>query len=209
MQKLVVEELSPEEEADRQQLELQSGKGVLSSGIWLRELLDRRLYRGTHKTFEEYCHDRFGFARYAAYYKIAASEVFVIYLTKVNKIHRNHQICRPGPQAGRTTSETRPRRTKPGLAAGCRDAGRRKNPSGALSRWFCVTRGNCWAPVRRILLPEFVLGDVVEIKALKRSPLYPFNGMWGMIEHVGSFSYTVHIGIAGDTQQCTAEELTD
>jgi hypothetical protein len=53
-----------------------------------------------------------------------------------------------------------------------------------------------------------VLGDVVEIKALKRSPLYPFNGMWGMIEHVGSFSYTVRISIARDTQHCKAEELT-
>ena len=56
--------------------------------------------------------------------------------------------------------------------------------------------------------PEFRAGAVVEIKALKRSPLHPFNGMWAIIEHVGSFSYTVRISIAKDTQQCKPEELT-
>ena len=39
-------------------------------------------------------------------------------------------------------------------------------------------------------------------------PLHPFNGMWGIIEHVGSFSYTVRISIAKDTQQCKKEEVT-
>jgi len=32
--------------------------------------------------------------------------------------------------------------------------------------------------------------------------------MWGLIEQVGSFSYTVRISIARDTQQCKPEELT-
>ncbi len=54
---------------------------------------------------------------------------------------------------------------------------------------------------------EFTQGDVVEIKALKRSPLHPFNGMWGMIEHVGSFSYTVRVSIAKDVQQCKESEM--
>ncbi len=57
-------------------------------------------------------------------------------------------------------------------------------------------------------LREFAPGDVVEIKALKRSPLHPFNGMWAIVEHVGSFSYTVRISIARDKQQCKPEELT-
>ena len=57
-------------------------------------------------------------------------------------------------------------------------------------------------------LREFAPGDVVEIKALKRSPLHPFNGMWAIVEHVGSFSYAVRISIARDKQQCKPEELT-
>ena len=56
--------------------------------------------------------------------------------------------------------------------------------------------------------PELAPGDVVEIKALKRSPLHPFNGMWAIVDHVGSFSYTVQISIARDKQQCKKEELT-
>lgn len=54
---------------------------------------------------------------------------------------------------------------------------------------------------------EFVAGDVIKIKAAKSSPLYPFNRMWEVIEHVGSFSYTVRISIAKDTQQCKEQEV--
>ena len=57
-------------------------------------------------------------------------------------------------------------------------------------------------------LREFTPGDVVEIKALKLEPLHPFNGMWAIVAHAGSFSYTVRISIAKDTQQCKAEEIT-
>ncbi len=56
--------------------------------------------------------------------------------------------------------------------------------------------------------PELAPGDVVQIKALKLEPLHPFNGMWAIIQHVGSFSYTVRISIARDIQQCKPEELT-
>ncbi len=32
--------------------------------------------------------------------------------------------------------------------------------------------------------------------------------MWAIVEHVGSFSYTVRISIARDKQQCKQEEVT-
>ncbi len=41
----------------------------------MRELRSRRLYRSTHKTFEEYCQDRFGFTRRHINYLIAGSVV--------------------------------------------------------------------------------------------------------------------------------------
>ncbi|WP_226889482.1 hypothetical protein [Nostoc sp. MG11] len=40
------------------------------------ELRNRRLYRSTHSTFEEYCKDRFGFQRRHPYRLIEASAVF-------------------------------------------------------------------------------------------------------------------------------------
>ncbi len=46
------------------------------AGMALKELRDRRLYRSTHKTFEEYCRARFGYGRDAAYLKIGAAEVY-------------------------------------------------------------------------------------------------------------------------------------
>jgi len=207
----VVEELSPEEEADRQQLELRVERAFYQAGSGLRELLDRRLYRSTHKTFEEYCHDRFGFTRYAAYYKIAASEVFDNLLTKSqqNSPTRNHQILPTKETQVRPLAKLDPEEQSLVWQQAVETAGG-KVPSerivkdAVLRHKGIVGRLNEKNPSP----PEFVLGDVVEIKALKRSPLYPFNGMWGMIEHVGSFSYTVHISIARDTQQCKAEELT-
>lgn len=72
----VVEELTEQELAERQRLELKVERAFVEAGKALRALRDRRLYRNTHKTFEEYCKDRFGFTRISANYKIAAAEVF-------------------------------------------------------------------------------------------------------------------------------------
>jgi len=71
----VVEELSPEEEADRQRLELKVERAVYQAGDALRELRDRRLYRNTHKSWQDYCQDRFGYTPRKAYYLISAADV--------------------------------------------------------------------------------------------------------------------------------------
>ncbi len=47
----------------------------MEAGKALTQLRDRKLYRSTHKTFEEYCRDRFGFTRMAAALKIASVKV--------------------------------------------------------------------------------------------------------------------------------------
>ncbi len=72
----VLEELTKEEASDRHRLELKVERAFYEAGAALRELRDQRLYRSTHKTFEEYCRDRFGFNRMAAHFKIAAATVF-------------------------------------------------------------------------------------------------------------------------------------
>ena len=58
-----VPELTEEEQRDRLHLERKVEKAVFEAGKALMELRDRRLYRSTHSTFEEYCKDRFGFQR--------------------------------------------------------------------------------------------------------------------------------------------------
>ncbi len=70
------DELTDEEERDRLHLERQVERAFFSAGIALQELRDRRLYRSTHKTFEDYCQERFGYSRRKMDYLIAGSEVY-------------------------------------------------------------------------------------------------------------------------------------
>ncbi|MEH1969439.1 MULTISPECIES: type II toxin-antitoxin system VapC family toxin [unclassified Nostoc] len=60
---------------ERLHLERKVERAFFEAGKALMELCDRRLYRSTHKTFEEYCRSRFGYTRMAATYKIAAATV--------------------------------------------------------------------------------------------------------------------------------------
>jgi hypothetical protein len=56
-----VEELSNEELRDRLHLERRVERAFFEAGKALAQLRDRRLYRSTHHTFEEYCKDRFSY----------------------------------------------------------------------------------------------------------------------------------------------------
>ena len=71
-----LEELSEDEQCLRERLERQVEKAFYLAGLALQELRDKRLYRSSHKTFEEYCRDRFGHSRQKSNYLIAAAGVF-------------------------------------------------------------------------------------------------------------------------------------
>ncbi|MBD2248285.1 hypothetical protein H6G26_33490, partial [Nostoc sp. FACHB-888] len=58
-----VPELTEQEISDRLHLERKVERAFFEAGKALMELRDRKLYRSTHKTFEEYCRDRFGHNR--------------------------------------------------------------------------------------------------------------------------------------------------
>jgi hypothetical protein len=82
----VLEELDEDEERDRHRLELRVERAFYEAGVALRELRDRRLYRSTHKTFEDYIRERFGYSRITAHYKIAAAAVVDNLLTNGEQI---------------------------------------------------------------------------------------------------------------------------
>ncbi|WP_229485591.1 hypothetical protein [Nostoc favosum] len=63
-----VPELTEEEQRDRLHLERRVERAFFEAGKALTELRDRRLYRSTHKTFEEYCRDRFAHSRQQSNY---------------------------------------------------------------------------------------------------------------------------------------------
>ncbi len=200
----VVEELSPEEESDRQRLELKVERSFYEAGSSLRELRDRRLYRSTHKTFENYCHHRFNYARRAAYCLISAADV-VDNLSKCDQIDHilptKENQCRP-------LAKLEPEEQAIVWQSAVEQSGGKVPPARIVKDVAMRYQGIVDDPNQKHPSPpELAPGDVVEIKALKRSPLHPFNGMWAIIQHVGTFSYTVRISIARDTQQCKAEEL--
>jgi len=203
----VVEQLSPEEEADRSQLELRVERAFYESARALMELHDRKLYRSTHSRFDHYCRDRFGFSQQNADLLIRAARVIEnlkVTTNGCNFLPTNERQVRP-------LTKLKPNEQRQVWEEAVVSNGG-KVPSGRQVK-DAVLRHQGMGIVERLKQkhpspPELAPGDVVEIKALKRSPLHPFNGMWAIIEHVGSFSYTVRISIVRETQQCKKEELT-
>ncbi|WP_040899695.1 hypothetical protein [Xenococcus sp. PCC 7305] len=71
-----VDPLTIEEESIRFSLEKKVERAFYEAGKALRELRNRRLYRSTHVTFEEYCRDRFDFTRRRPYQLIEAAQIY-------------------------------------------------------------------------------------------------------------------------------------
>ncbi len=68
-------ELSEEEQRLRLQLERVVERSFYEAGKALKLLRDQKLYRSSHKTFEEYCKDRFEYNRRQPYHLIEAAAV--------------------------------------------------------------------------------------------------------------------------------------
>ena len=61
----------------------------------LKVLRDKRLYRSTHKPFEDYCQERIGITRIRAHQRIAFAGVLEGLLTQVNKLPATEKQARP------------------------------------------------------------------------------------------------------------------
>lgn len=193
----VVEELTKEELADRYQLEQRVEKAFYQVGCALRSLRDRRLYRNTHKTFEDYCQGRFGFTRHAANFKIAASGVFENLVTKSHQnrpaelseklVTKSHQILPTKETQVRPLAKLEPDSQRQVWQEAVEAAGG-KVPSER------IVKGIVERLKERNTTPphiSYTQGDVVEIRAGSNSTLRKHNGCWGIIIHVGTFSCKV------------------
>lgn len=73
-QEEILQPLSPEDQRDRERFESylkqKSLEGCCDWGKILAEIRDRRLYRSTHKTFEDYCQEKYEITRRQADYLI-------------------------------------------------------------------------------------------------------------------------------------------
>jgi hypothetical protein len=92
-------ELSEEEQRERERLERQIVDSFYQSGVALRELRDRKLFRSTHRTFEEYARDILGFSRIRLYQLMGAAQVYENIRENVNapltSLPTTEYQCRP------------------------------------------------------------------------------------------------------------------
>ncbi|MBD2451989.1 hypothetical protein H6G76_33720 [Nostoc sp. FACHB-152] len=193
------EELTPQEQRERLNLERKVEHAFYEAGKALMELRDRRLYRSTHKTFEEYCKDRFGFTRMAAALKIASVKIMDNLSTnglqnaqtsksglKAQKMSTNGlQILPTNERQVRPLTNLEPEQQREVWLKAVEEAGN-KIPSGRIVQ-SVVDRIR-----ERTKIPNpYREGEICILVPKDNPDLRGKGGYWGVIIHVGDFSCTV------------------
>ena len=181
-------------------LERQVEKAFYLAGKALTELRDRKLYRNTHKTFEEYCRERFGFERRYPY-RLMESTVVVDNLIKMCPIRTHFQndldTSAPDSSEGqilpineyqlRPLIGLEPEVQREAWQKAVEVAGG-KVPSGR------IVKDVVQRIIERTRVPNtYQLGEVCQIIAKDNPELRGKGGCWGIVSHVGEFSCTVTI----------------
>ncbi|MBC1220967.1 hypothetical protein GNF10_29965 [Nostoc sp. UCD121] len=200
-----VEELSETEQRDRLHLERRVERAFFEAGKALAQLRDRRLYRSTHKTFEEYCRSRFAYTHRHVNYLIAASNVVdnIIMGTNgsQNEIPDESSQNEISDEMGTNGSQILPtteRQVRPLT---------KLEPSQQQEVWRqAVEQAGGKVPPARIVkdvvqrimertkVPNtYQIGEVCQILAKDNPELRGKGGCWGIVNHVGEFSCTVKL----------------
>jgi hypothetical protein len=188
---VVTEELTVEEERDRLLLERQVERAFYEAGKALAQLRERRLYRSTHKTFEQYCQDRFGFGRHAANRLITGASV-VANLVSIGHQNPSGETRTIGSHILPTTerqvrplTQLEPEQQRSVWEQAVTEAGG-KVPSGRIVKDI-VDRIR-----ERTRIPiAYQVGDVCEILVKDNPDLRGMGGCWCIIAEVREFSCVV------------------
>ncbi|MBD2616062.1 hypothetical protein VF14_36445 [Nostoc linckia z18] len=181
-----VPELTPQEQRDRARLEEKVETAFYEAGKALMELRDRRLYRSTHKTFEEYCRDRFGYSRDAAYLKISATSVY----ENIQKYLPTNGRQIPLPTSERQVRSLAKAELEPPQQAhvweqAVQEAGN-KIPSGRIVK-DVVDRIR-----EQTKIPNpYREGEICVLLPKDNPDLRGKGGCWGVVTYVGDYSCTV------------------
>jgi hypothetical protein len=191
-----VEELTEEEQSDRLHLERRVERAVFEAGKALMELRDRRLYRSTHSTFEEYCKDRFGFQRRHPYRLIEASAVFdnLMKMCPNGTQTENEQMCPIGTQILPTSerqvrpiAKLEPQQQWEVWQTAVEEAGG-KVPSAR------VVGDVVQRIMERTKVPNtYQIGEVCQILVKDNPELRGKGSCWGIVSQVNDFSCTVKL----------------
>ncbi|MBD2492560.1 hypothetical protein [Aulosira sp. FACHB-615] len=202
-----VPELTSEEQSDRLHLERRVERAFFEAGKALMELRDRRLYRSTHRTFEEYCRDRFGYTHRRVNYLIAGSVVFDnIAMGTICSQNREADETGTNCSQNEKVDTTRPNRSRilPTNEGQVRPLAQLE-PQQQVEVWqraVQVAKGKVPSArivtdvVKRIMertrIPNtYQIGEVCQILVKDNPDLRGKGGCWGLVTHVGEFSCTV------------------
>jgi hypothetical protein len=215
-----IPELTEQEISDRLHLERKVERAFFEAGKALAQLRDRRLYRSTHRTFEEYCRDRFGYTHRRVNYLIAGSVVFDNIVAGTNcsqnegvdetgtNCSQNEELDKTGTNCSqnREADETRPNlsRILPTNEGQVRPLAPLE-PQQQVKVWQrAVHEAGGKVPSARIVtdvvqkimertkVPNtYQLGEVCQILAKENPELRGKGGCWGIVSAVNEFSCTL------------------
>ncbi|MFN6455785.1 MAG: hypothetical protein RM022_026800 [Nostoc sp. EfeVER01] len=189
-----VPELTEEEQRDRLHLERRVERAFFEAGKALTELRDRRLYRSTHKTFEEYCRDRFAHSRQQSNYLIAAAGVYENLTTigcqnveNQNLTTNGTQILPTSERQVRSMTKLEPQEQQEVWLRAVELAGG-KVPTGR------IVKDVVQRIMERTKVPNtYQIGEVCQILAKDNPELRGKGGCWAIVSAVNEFSCTVRM----------------
>ncbi|MEH1773424.1 hypothetical protein [Nostoc sp.] len=178
-----IPELTEQEISDRLHLERKVERAFFEAGKALTELRDRRLYRSTHKTFDEYCLDRFGYNRSRSYQLVDAAVV-------VDNLQKCPQIVDILPTAEgqvRPMTKLEPQEQQEAWLRAVELAGG-KVPTGR------IVKDVVQRIMERTQVPNtYQLGEVCQILIKDNPELRGKAGCWGIVSATNEFSCTVRM----------------
>lgn len=187
---VTVVSLSPEEEKERLFLERKVERAFYEAGNALKQLRDQRLYRSTHRTFEEYCYERFAFQRRHPYQLINAAEVVDNLMTfiETEKMCANGaQILPTSERQVRPLTSLEPDEQREAWNEAITEAGG-KLPSGRIVKDI-VQRIK--ERTSKSMPNPFTVGDVVRIQVKDDPDLKGNNNVTAIVTEIHEFSCTV------------------
>ena len=191
-----VTELTEQEIRDRLLLERKVERAFFEAGKALMELRDRRLYRSTHKTFEEYCRDRFSYTHRHVNYLIAGSLIVENIIMGTNSSQNesqdkmgtnSSQILPTSEVQVRPLAKLEPQQQPEAWQQAVEQAGG-KVPSGR------IVKDVVQKIMERTKVPNtYQLGEVCQILAKDNPELRGKGGCWAIVSAVNDFSCSVRM----------------
>ncbi|MFN6571995.1 hypothetical protein [Dendronalium sp. ChiSLP03b] len=179
-----VEDLSEEEQSLRLHLEQKVERAFYEAGKALMELRDCRLYRSTHKTFEDYCRERFGYSRRQPYLLMEAAVIFDNLTEKCDQI--DHILPTSEGQV-RPLTKLEPQQQQQAWQLSVQEASG-KVPTGRIVK-DVVQRFMEYKKVPN----NYEIGEVCQIIAQDNPELRGKSGCWAIVSQVNDFTCTVRL----------------